>query len=246
MLRRAKRKFSITAPRLAVRPHIPWYLRWALVLPFVLLTAGLIWLAYDTGLELAGFYRNQSDAELTRLHDEITRLKNENARLSETAAGNARQAQIDQSANQETARQLKVLNAENADLKEDLAFFQTLTAPGKRDGELSIPRIRMEHDALPGEYRYRFLLVRDGPPRAKEFHGHMQLLVNVRQGNETAILTFPEAGTDQGKLDFKFYQRVEGSFQLPPDARFVSAQLRIFEDGADVPRIKKDIALSQS
>lgn len=246
MLRRAKRKFSISAPRLAVRPHVPWYLRWALVLPFVLLAVVLIWLAYDTGLELAGFYRNQSETEIGQLNSEITRLKTDNARLSEEAAANERQAQIDRAASQETSRQLSVLNSENASLKEDLAFFQTLTVPGRHDGELTIPRARIEPDALPGEYRYRFLLVRDGPPRTKEFHGSMQLLVNISQDGKESVLTFPEDQATGNKLNFKFYQRVENSFRLPTNARLVSAQLRIFEDGSDEPRIKKDIALSRS
>ena len=41
MWRRTKRRFGISAPKLAVRPHIPWYLRWSLTVPFVLAALGL-------------------------------------------------------------------------------------------------------------------------------------------------------------------------------------------------------------
>lgn len=58
MLRKFRRKFSISATRLAVRPHVPWYVRWALALPFVLLAGGLVWWTYDIGLVFAGFHRS--------------------------------------------------------------------------------------------------------------------------------------------------------------------------------------------
>ena len=37
MIRKFTRKFSISAPKLSVRPFVPWYVRWAIILPFLLL-----------------------------------------------------------------------------------------------------------------------------------------------------------------------------------------------------------------
>jgi hypothetical protein len=37
--RRVNRRFSISARKLAVRAHIPWYLRWGMMLPFVFAAA---------------------------------------------------------------------------------------------------------------------------------------------------------------------------------------------------------------
>jgi hypothetical protein len=247
MLRNFKRKFSISTQRLAVRPHVPWYVRWALILPFVLVVGGLVWWAYDTGLEFAGFHRSQTASELESLHRQVAELKSGNAQLTSLAAANERQAQIDHAANLETARQLKNLNEENAQLKEDLAFFQNLTIPGKHEGELSIHRLKLEHDTMPGEFRYRFLLVRNGEPRAKDFQGNIQLLVKVLLDGKDAILLFPvnPAGDAESQLDFKYYQHVERSFTLPPNAQLVSAQLRVFERGDNEPKVRMDVALSQ-
>jgi len=248
VLRRIKRKFSISAPRLAVRPHVPWYVRWAITLPFLLMAGAGVWWAYDTGLALAGFHRGQAESELTKLREQISNLKEENAKLVSQAASYERQAQMEHAANLETTRQLKGLNEENVRIQEDLAFFQNLSLSGVRAGELSIQRFKIEHDTLPGEYRYRLLLVRSGQQRAKEFQGNLQLLVNVQQNGKKTVVVFPQenkAMEDAAyKLNFKYYQRIEHSFQLPPDMLVESIQVRVFERGVSEPKIKQNVNLS--
>lgn len=246
-LRKFKRKFGISAPRLAVRPFVPWYVRWAIMLPFLLIVAGLVWWAYDSGLEFAGFRRGQAEQELTQLRDQVATLKTENAKLYSQTAAYERQAQIDHAASMETERQLKSLNDENADLKEDLAFFQSLPLSGRQETELSIHRLKLEHDTLPGEYRYRLLLVQSAGQRTREFRGNLQLLVNVQHNGQKEVIVFPREGKAEDaayQLDFKYYQRVEHSFQLPPDASIDSVQVRIFERGVSEPKVKQNVSLS--
>jgi len=247
VIRKLRRKFGIYAPRLAVRPHVPWYVRWAIVLPFVLLACGLVWWAYDSGLEFAGFHRGLAEKELSRLREQVSTLQIENARLSSQAASFERQAQVEHAANLETDKQLKALNDENSHIQEDLAFFQSLSLSGKHGPELSMHRLKIERDALPGEYRYRGLLVQSGSERAKEFQGNLQLLVNIQQNGKKAVMVFPQENTPEDpayQLNFKYYQRMEHSFQLPPDASIDNIQVRIFERGASEPRIKQNASLS--
>lgn len=249
MLRKFKRKFSIAAPRLAVRPHVPWYVRWAITLPFLLIAGWAVWWAYDTGLSLAGFHRGKAESELTRLREEVVYLKEENAKLVSQTASYERQAQIEHAANLETANQLKVLNDENVRIQEDLAFFQNLSLSGARGGELTIQRFKIERDTLPGEYRYRLLLVRSGQQRAKEFLGYLQLLVNTQQNGIKSVLVFPqenEAAAEDAayKLNFKYYQRIEHSFRLPPDVSVESVQVRVFENGTSEPKAKQNANMS--
>jgi hypothetical protein len=178
MWRRVKRSFGISAPQLAVRPHIPWYLRWSLVVPFVLASVGLAWWAYGSGLEVAGFHRDETQKELETLREQVGRLAAENTQLSSQAAQYERQIQIEQASNQEATKQLRNLTDENARLQEDLAFFQNLTATRGKEGELGVHRMMLKRDKMPGEYRLRMLLVQSGQ-RAKEFVGHYQLVATV-------------------------------------------------------------------
>lgn len=247
-MRRFRRKFSISAPRLSVRPHVPWYIRWAIAIPIVLGVAGMVWWAYGSGLELAGFHRGQAARELDQLRDQVASLQAENATLSNQAAAFERQAQIEHAANEETANQLKTLNDEIARLKENLTFFQNLPlTSGEHEGELSILRLKIDRDALPGEYHCRMILVQSVKQRGKEFVGNMQLVINADQdGKKTAIL-LPKEG-DPGevaayRLNFKYYQVIDRAFKLPPEVQIDSVQVRVFERGEREPKVTQSVNL---
>ena len=245
MWRRVKRSFGISAPKLSVRPHIPWYLRWSLTVPFVLAALGLAWWAYGSGLEFAGFHRGEAQQELTKLREQTARLGMENTQLSSQVAQYERQIQMEQASSQEISKQLKNLSDENGRLQEDLAFFQNLTAMRGKEGDLGVHRLRLERDKMPGEYHLRMLLVQSGQ-RAKEFSGSYQLVATVLSNGVRTTYLFPQdaSGNAQFQLSFKYYQRVEQSIQLPQDAQLESVQVRIFEQGASEPKARQSVSLS--
>lgn len=247
LIRRFRRKFSISAPRLAVRPHVPWYVRWAIALPFMLLIGLAIWWAYGSGLELAGFKRVEAEKELSSLQERVQSLEDENARLNNQIAAFERQGQIEQALDLELETQLKTLNEENLRLKEDLLFFQSLPLTGSREAELTIHRLKIEPDILPGEYHCRMLLVQSVQQRGRQFEGNMQLVVNGEQDGRKVVLQFPQAGSPTEvaahQLSFKYYQRIDKVFKLPPDMQLESVQVRVFEKGMQEPRIKQTVEL---
>lgn len=242
MWRGVERRFSISAPQMSVRPHIAWYLRWSMMVPFVAAAIILAWWAYDSGLEFAGFHRGQAEQELSRLNDQVARLTRENAQLSNQVAQYERKIQIEQASNQETSDQLKNLAEENVQLQEDLVFFQNLTATRGKDGELGVHRLTLVRDKMPGEYHLRMLLVQSGQ-RARTFNGSYQLVATVMQDGQNTTYVFPqdESGNAQFKLNFKYYQRIEQSIQLSPDAQLDNVQVRIFEQGAAEPKVRQDV-----
>jgi hypothetical protein len=243
--RRVERRFSISAPQMSVRPHIAWYLRWGMLVPFVLAAIGLAWWAYDNGLELAGFHRNQAEQELSKLHDQVDKLAEANVQLSDKVTQFERETQIEQASNQATSEQLKSMADENVHLQEDLVFFQNLTATAGKEGELGVHRLTLERDIMPGEYHLRMLLVQSGQ-RAKTFNGNYQLLATVTENGQSTTHIFPpdESGNDQFKLSFRYYRRVEQSIQLPPGAQLENVQVRIFEQGATEPKVRQNVSLS--
>ena len=247
MIRKFKRKFSISAPRLSVRPFVPWYVRWAIILPFLFGAAGLVWWAYDSGLELAGFHRGLAEKELDGLKERVTFLDAENAKMANQVASYERQMQIDQSAMQETSKQIKGLTDENAQLKEDLSFFQNLPLTAGREGDLSIHRLKVEANSLPGEYHCRLLLVQDVQQRGKEFQGNMELLVSGDQGGRKVVLQFPKENSSEiaaSQLSFKYYQRIDRVFKIPADVKVESVQVRVFEKGSHEPKVKQTVGLT--
>jgi Family of unknown function (DUF6776) len=248
MIRSFRRKFSISAPRLAVRPHVPWYVRWAIVVPFLVLFGLLVWWAYNSGLEFAGFHRGQAEQELSDLRDRVQTLEAQNALQANKIAAYVRQGQIDQASNQGIEAQLKNLTDENARLKEDLLFFDNLPLTGSPEAELSIHRLKVEPDVLPGEYFCRMLLVQSVRQRGKPFQGNMQLVINGEQDGNKVVLQFPQPDSQSDveayKLSFKYYQRVDKAFKLPPDMKVESVQVRVYQQGVQEPKVQQTVNLS--
>lgn len=247
--RKLERRFSISAQRLSVRPHIPWYIQWAIAIPFILILGGVVWWAYDSGLELAGFHRGQAVKELEELRENLLTLQDENSKLSSQAASFERQAQMQHAANQEIAEQINALSEENIRLKENLAFFQNLPlAQGENESELSILRFKVERDSLPGEYYCRLILVQSVKQRGKAFQGNMQIIVNAVQDGRKVVLQFPLEGAAQEvasyQLNFKYYQVIDRAFKVSPDIRIENVQVRVFERGVREPKVVQSVGLS--
>ena len=247
--RQFERRFSISARRLSVRPHVPWYIRWLIAIPFVLALGGVVWWAYDSGLSLAGFHRGQAVKELEGLRENLSRLRDENAKLSSQAASFERQAQMENAANHEISNQINILGDENVRLKESLSFFQNLPlAQGENESDLSILRLKVERDSLPGEYSCRLILVQSVKQRGKAFQGNMQLIVNAIKDGKRVVLQFPAENVVQElaayQLNFKYYQVIDRAFKVSPDMTIESVQVRVFERGVREPKVVQSVGLS--
>ena len=249
MIKSLKRKFGISAPRVAVRPHIPWYLRWLALTVLAALALVLAWGMYDAGRKFAGFDKNELSQELERLSASSARLQQENEALRMRLAGLDRQSQMEIATREDLARQVKALGDENNRLREDLAFFQNLVSgSGKASEGVSVYRFKLERGQMPGEYRYSLLLVQGGQ-RPKDFQGSLEFLVNMRQNGTKAVMPLPGDGSRKDKdkafsVSFKFYQRVQGSFRVPPETVVDGLQVQVFENGVAQSKLTQVANLS--
>ncbi len=245
LIRVIKRRFGIAAPRVAIHTHVPWYWRWLAVAVFAGAVVGVGWLTYDFGRLYAGFDNSEAQRQKSHLEDVNSKLQVENAALRREIAAAERQLQIELATHGNLSGQIHNLAEENALLKEDLAFFQTLMASGGEAGGISINRFRVEPDALPGEYRYR-LLIAQSKQRVKDFRGRLQFIVDFEQDGKSEVISLPKGdeGSQAYNLAFKFYQRVEGTFLVPPGAVIKKVQVRVLETGNPAPVSTQSVSLS--
>jgi hypothetical protein len=245
MIKSLKRKSGIFAARVAIRPQRPGYLRWLAISILILLALGLSWGMYDAGRKFAGFNKNEISVELDQLSQLNSRLQQDNDELRMKIAGFERQLQMDLVARQDITKHVKALENENVRLKEDLAFFQNLgSVSGRSEQRVSIGRLKLERGQLPGEYRYSLLLVQGGQ-RTKDFQGSLEFIVNFLQNGEKMITPLAsDSPTKTFNINFKFYERVERSFRLPPDAIVESMQVKVFENGVTQARLMQTVSLS--
>ena len=244
-VRAVKRRYGIAVRRVAVKTHVAWYWRGFLLL-FVLGLGGVaVWWIYDENHRSVWLEQGIAEQELQKLRQEASRLQVENSGLQTIALKNERYSKIESAAQNDLTRAIKALQAENARLKEEVTFFRTMMAPGQGEGSVSIYRFEVERDALPGEYRYRVLLLQSGQ-RRHEFRGRLQLVVDLVQDGRKVVLNVPEAGQalQTHRISFKYYQRMEGSFRVSPSALVKSVQVRVFEDNAAQPKLTKTASLS--
>ena len=251
LFRNIKSKFGINAPRLLVRTHIPWPLR--MVAIGVLVAAGLLlgqWV-FETGLRLAGFEKGRAQEQLADLSTKAKLLERENAELKSEKFRTQQDIEIEQTTNKDLAKSLQSLQEEATTLREDNAFFRNLLSPDQGPGPISIYHFKLERNPLlAGEYRYRLLLLKSGK-REQEFIGSVQFLVTGEQVGKKVVSIQPEADDTpaaQGKaqaiqVKFKYYQRLEGVFQLPAGLTPKSVQVRVFEAGSSQPKWTRNLTL---
>lgn len=246
-IRKWRQRFGITAPRVAVHSHIPWYWRWVgLAVLLGMSAASAAWI-YDAGRRFAGFDRSEVLHELGLLKGSLEEAQAELARLRAVANAAESRVAIERTAQQNLAQQIRGLEQENARLREELATFESmLSAEARNIQSISVYRFNVEPDVLPGEYRYRLLLLTPTTRKEREFRGRMELVVNLTEGEHSAMMSFPEegdAGAAAFKLGFKYFQRVEGIFRVSPKAKVESVQVRIYETGGSQPRTTHSVTV---
>jgi hypothetical protein len=235
-----RQRFGIAAPRVAVRSQIPWYWRWLGLALFLGLTAASGAWIYDAGRRFAGFDRSEVQDELSLAQRELGAARAELERLRAMSNAAESRLAIERTAQQKLAEQIRVLEQENARTREDLATFESMLVSDARNANgLTIYSFKVIPDVLPGEYRYRLLLVTPTARGAREFTGRLELEVNLTDNGQNAMMTFPEpadAGATAFRLSFKYFRRVEGTFRVSPKAKVEGVQARVYETGSTQPR----------
>ena len=245
--RKVRQNFGISAPRMAVRTHLPWWGRGTLLVVLLAIIGGMWWWGFDFGQIFGGFNRKEVEARMATLEIDAARFRAEAADLR--ARNSTLESELAMTSGKQEAlsRQAVELTGENAQLKEELAFLQKLVSDTSKTVGLQIQRVDLEPD---GEdmWRYSLLIVRGGSPK-DEFVGTVALRATLSglAGDAGKIIQLPEDDPEAApalSLKFKYYQRVEGRFRVPHGARVVALAVRAYETGQSMPRATRVLSLS--
>ena len=142
-----RRRLSVSAPRVIVRSHLPWPLRWAVVALTLGFSAALALWAFEFGKEIAGLDRS-SRQELAQLRIQVTGLRAENERARAVADSADSLVKAEKAAQEQLAQQVRQLEADKLALQADLGFFEglmPLSGDGRRADRPSCARLRAHH-----------------------------------------------------------------------------------------------------
>ena len=242
-----RRRFGIAAPRVEIHTRVPWYWRWVgLAVLLGISAASAAWI-YDAGRQFAGFDRSEVQDELTSVKRELDSARAELERLRALANAADSRLSIERTAQQKLAQQIRALEQDNAKVRSELATLESmLSSDARAASALSIYSFKVEPDVLPGEYRYRLLLVTPTARRDRDFKGRLELVVSLQEGGQNVMMSFPEqadAGAAAFRLAFKYFRRLEGTFRVNPKAKVESVQVRVYETGSSQPRATQAVAL---
>jgi hypothetical protein len=206
-----RRRLTISAPRMAVRSAMPWPLRWAVAAIVLGFCAAIGLWAFEFGKDIAGLERFDRE-ELPRLRQEVRQLRNELEQARSVANTSHSVLTASQATQDQLGQQIKALEAENRDLRNDLGFFEKLIPAGTADG-VSIRSLQVERV---GGHQLRWLvLLIQSQKNPAPFSGRVTLTLNGQLQGKPWTLTPADAAKD---VQFTQYRRLEGITDIPPQA----------------------------
>ena len=225
---------SISAPKMTIKRHLPWPLRAVFLAVVIGLGGAMAMWAYDLGRNnFSGLNPDGLRDQVVELTEQVKKLNAEREQYSTTANAAESQLNIERSAQAQLAGQIKTLETENAKLKEDLSFFESLLPTNVGADGITIQRLKAEV-VVSNQVRYQLLVIQG--EKGRQFVGNLQLSVTVLQDGKSVTINFPEQNAnaaDQAryKLSFKYYQRVDGVVALPQGATIKAIQARVLDRG---------------
>jgi hypothetical protein len=220
-----RRRLSITAPRMTVRSHFPWPLRWAVAAVMLGFSAAIGLWAFEFGKSIAGLDRDAKE-ELVQLRDEVKLLRGEREKAQSIANTAESLLKTEKVAQDRLAVQLRQVETENMSLKADLGFFERLLpAAGAQAEGPQIRGFQVEQEG-PGRLRYQ-LLVMLGGRGATPYTGKYEVTLVGTQDGKPWTLAMPGGAQP---LQVKQYTRVEGHVDHPPQAVVKTVQVRLTDN----------------
>ncbi|HKX44730.1 MAG TPA: DUF6776 family protein [Burkholderiaceae bacterium] len=223
-----RRRLSISSPRVIVRRHLPWPLRWAVWALTLGFSAALALWAFEFGKDIAGLDRHAKE-ELAKLRLEVEQLRGEREKAISIANTAESLLKTEKTVQDKLAQQLKAAEAENLALRNDLGFFERLLPVARGDG-VSIRSLQAEA-TMPGQVRYQVLVMQLGGKNLPPFNGRYDVTLNGTLDGKAWTFSPPAGGQP---LQLKQYLRLDGLLEHSAEAVVKSVSVRVMDTSGAV------------
>lgn len=226
-----RRRLSISAPRMTVRSHMAWPLRWAVVAISLGFSGALALWAFEFGKGIAGLGPNsRSSAEaLAEVQQQLAAVRLDRERAQSIANTADSLLKAERATQARLAEEVKALEMENLALKDDLGFFERLL-PASGDG-LSVRGLQADMPAA-GQLRFQLLVMQQGGRALPDFRGRYEVLLSgTQEGGKAWAMSAPAVTKP---LQFKQYQRIDGLAEYPANAVVKQVQVRVLDDAGQL------------
>src|SRR3989344_2638280 len=213
-----RRRLSISSPRMAVRSHLPWPLRWAVVAIALGFSGALALWAFEFGRGLAGLGQGSRGAqeqvvELRRQLDELRADRDQARPIAHSADSRLKAARGTQ---QKLADQAHI------------GFFERLLPTSAEP--LAIRGLQVEASAT-GPVRYQLLVMQQGVRGQSDFRGTIEVFAT---GTRDAAPWSTSGPMVRQAVQFRQYRRLEGLLQQPAGVVVRQIQIRVLDESGAV------------
>ncbi len=239
-----------TKHKIIIAQHRPWR-RWIIVggVTAAVLLGGWGLYSYTRSHTVSDFERAQLERDRLRednrdLSQKLRAALSANEQLKDQAAYLNRSQQIDDSACTTVKQSLATLQAESADLREQLAFYRGIVSPAESQAGVRVFEFKIyggkDKQAQPGSYKYDLVLIQS-VRHDKHVDGDLAISFEGFRGGAKQTLKLADLATDGNKnlvFSFKYFEEFSGSFRFPEGFKPLRATVTLQGDGA--PRIDDD------
>lgn len=210
--------------RLVVREHAPWR-HWLVVggssafialVAFAIYTYSVSRMPYEW--ERVEVEKARLEIEKSRLQERIREMRAENAHQAEQIVLLERSRDIDGEATKDLREALDGQQRELSALKEQLAFYRGIVSPEQSKAGVRIYQVALHRDARnPQLYGYDLVLIQS-LRHDRTVSGRVRIEVQgINAGRQTTLPLEQLSLASQNALtfNFKYFQQLAGSFQLP-------------------------------
>lgn len=191
---------------------------------------GAVLFIYEYGLNMAGFESALASRLQQRLEEQSTSLRDENLQLREALARAERTVQMDQAAYQELTKSLQAYEQDIVKLREELNFYRNIISPPDKKGGLRVQSLDVQQVGAVGNYRYKLVLIQ-ALKHERSIYGTASIEISGSQGGQNTVIRVPAGNERPISVNLKYFQDIEGKFELPRGFRPRSIKVSVTTAG---------------
>ena len=202
--------------RIRVQHHSPLH-HYGMRILLVLIVLGAGFGLYYFGQKMAGFNVIETEETVAGLQAEINSLKQDKVALRDQLALVERSTQVDSQAYLQVKENLKALQQEILELREEVGFYRGIVAPRESSAGLRIDRIEITKAAGERLFHYNLVLTQV-LKNHRNVRGTVKLILEGVQNGRPKKLKMRSISVAKRKFlefKFKYFQKFEGDLLLP-------------------------------
>lgn len=187
----------------------------------ILVAAGAI---YEYGLSQGGFEFSIASLKQSRLEKRLQKLKSENQELREALARSERTLQMNETTYKELADSLTGSAQEIVKLREEISFYRNILSPENKQPGVRIQSLHIDSTEKNTVYQYKLVVIQ-ALKHDRAVRGSARFEIAGLQAGKNTVLQFPGPKSRSIIVNFKYFQDIEGKFELP--ANFEPNQIKV-------------------